>query len=57
MAIGRNRSGIDSGEIDYTLMYERFEKQSIGSLEDIIITLKVLIKKCDNRIIELEVKE
>lgn len=54
VAIVRNRSGIDSGEIDYTLKCDRFEKQSVGCLEDIISTMKTLIVKCQERMAELK---
>lgn len=57
MAIVRNRSGIDSGEIDYCLMVTRFERMSIGCLEDAIRTLDVLRSRCSERIQELEKSE
>jgi hypothetical protein len=53
IAIVRNRSGIDAGEIDYTLRTEKFDNQSIGSLKDMIVTMHNLIGKCQDRIVEL----
>ena len=50
MAVVRNRSGIDSGEIDYSLMIERFENLSDGCLMDCMDTLGVLAAKCKNLI-------
>ena len=50
MAVVRNRSGIDSGEIDYSLMLEKFEGLSIGCLMDCMDTLGVLASKCKERI-------
>lgn len=49
MAIVVNRSGVDSGEIDYSLPIEKFEKLSMGQLEDCIRSLKLLIRKCEIR--------
>lgn len=54
MAVVRNRSGIDAGEVDYSLMCAKFDKLSIGCLEDVIATLKTLKKKCEVRIEELK---
>jgi len=50
MAVVRNRSGIDSGEIDYSLSIDRFDKLSIGCLMDCIDTLGVLAGKCKDEI-------
>lgn len=57
MAVVRNRSGIDSGEIDMTLMIKRFERMSIGCLKDAIKTLEVLRLRCVKRIQDLEFEE
>lgn len=54
MAVVRNRSGMDSGEIDYNLMTDKFEQMSIGCLKDALITLGVLADKCRERIKVLE---
>ena len=54
MAVVRNRSGKDSGEIDYNLMCDKFDRMSIGCLQDAIVTLNVLQKKCIDRIRELK---
>lgn len=53
MAVVRNRSGIDSGEIDYSIPVDKFDKQSIQSLEEIKTELARLIKKCEDRIREV----
>lgn len=53
MAVVRNRSGIDSGEIDYSIPVAKFQKQDVGSLVDIHETLCVLCEKVRNRISEL----
>ena len=50
MAVVRNRSGIDAGEIDYTLRVAKFDRMSVGCLEDAIKTIDVLRKKCADRI-------
>jgi len=49
MAIVRNRSGMDAGEIDYSLMTKKFEKMSLGCLLDCMSTLCVLATKCQDR--------
>lgn len=54
VAVVRNGSGVDAGEIDYTLNCARFDRQDKGSLEDIMETLSVLISKCNGRIKELK---
>lgn len=46
MAVVRNRSGIDSGEIDYNIKVEKFERMSVGCLDDAIATLDELKEKC-----------
>lgn len=53
-AIVRNRSGIDSGEIDYHLKMDRFERMSIYCLKNALQTIEVLKTRCLNRIVELE---
>lgn len=54
MAVVRNRSGIDSGEIDYNLNVARFDRMSRGCLEDAVKTLGVLRQRCVERLRELE---
>ena len=49
MAVVRNRSGISSGEIDYHVPVERFEKQSVGCLMEIRRELLFLIQMVDDR--------
>ena len=53
MAVVRNRSGIDAGEIDYNLSVDKFDRMSIGCLLDTITTLKTLIDKCEDKISQL----
>ena len=50
MAVVRNRSGIDSGEIGYSILVARFEAQTKNSLVEIINILDILKDKCLNRI-------
>lgn len=50
MAVVCNRSGIDAGEIDYSLPIEKFHAMGIGQLEDCLKTLQVLSAKCSDRI-------
>lgn len=57
MAVVRNRSGIDSGEIDYSLMVAKFDRLSIGCLQDAIETMDILQRKCADRILELKRQE
>ena len=54
MAVVRNRSGMDAGEIDYTLMSYKFDGQSEPSLREIVKTLGQLNKKCLERIEQLK---
>ena len=54
MAVVRNRSGIDAGEIDYTLSVEKFDNLRGGCLEDVIETLGILKKKCEQRLKEVQ---
>lgn len=54
IAVVRNRSGIDAGEIDYNLNVKRFERMSIGCLNDAIKMLDVLRQRCIDRRCELE---
>lgn len=54
MYVGRNRSGIDSGNIDYGIFVSKFERMSIGCLEDSLKSLKVLEGRVLDRISELK---
>lgn len=54
MAVVRNRSGIDSGEIDYSIPIQKFERQDLGSLGEIMHTLDVLKNRCLERIDEVK---
>lgn len=54
MYIGRNRSGIDSGEIDYGIFIDKFERMSIRCLEDSLRSLAVIKERIDARLIELK---
>lgn len=54
VAVVRNRSGIDAGEIDYTLMCDKFDRMSVGCLKDGLRTLDVLKQKFQDRIKKLE---
>jgi hypothetical protein len=54
MAVVRNRSGESAGEIDMDLFTERFEKLCIGDLDDVLITLNTLSKRCMIRKKELK---
>lgn len=51
--VGRNRSGQDSGQIDYGIRINRFEDLSTSDLEDMIKTLNVLISKTNERLLHL----
>lgn len=53
IAIVRNRSGVDAGEIDYSLKVDKFEKMSIGCLKDTLKTMSVLETKIKDRLTEL----
>ncbi len=53
IAIVRNRSGVDCGEIDYNIRGERFDNQDIKSIFEIISALKDLINRCQDRIDEI----
>jgi hypothetical protein len=52
--IGRNRSGIDSGEIDYGIFMSKFERMSVGCLEDALKSLNVIETRIKERIEELQ---
>ncbi len=54
MYIGRNRSGIDSGEIDYGIFTDKFERMSIHCLKDALRSLRVIQERIDERIKKLE---
>ena len=54
MAVVRNRSGIDSGEIDYSIMSDKFDQQQIPCLKEIMATLSQLRMKCQDRIDEVK---
>lgn len=48
LGVVRNRSGIDSGEIDYNIRCHKLSNQSKGCLQDILSTLdclKIEVKK------------
>ena len=53
MAVVRNRSGIDSGEIDYTLMVDRFENLSYADLMAVMGTLEDLVDRTAKRLRDL----
>lgn len=50
LAVVRNRSGIDSGEIDYSIRSDRFERQDAFSLLEIAKTLDALKVKVAEQI-------
>ena len=50
IAIVRNRSGIDSGEIDYNLKCEKFDNLSQYDLGQMLKTIKVLQSKCEDKL-------
>jgi hypothetical protein len=53
MAVVRNSSGIDSGELDYSIKSDRFENLSfkdILKVKDVLIDLST---KCNERIAEM----
>ena len=54
MYVGRNRSGMDAGEIDYGIFTDKFDCMSVGCLEDALKSLDVLRARCSERIIELK---
>ncbi len=54
MYIGRNRSGIDSGEIDYGIYIDKFERMSVHCLKDALRSLKVIETRVHERIKELD---
>lgn len=52
--IGRNRSGIDAGKIDYGVRVEKFENMSVFDLKEALVSLSVIKEKIEERILELE---
>ena len=48
--IGRNRSGIDSGNIDYGIITDKFERMSIVCLNDSLQSLRVIKDRIKERI-------
>ena len=57
MYIGRNRSGIDSGKIDYGIFTDKFDRMSIGCLEDSLKSLKVLQDRIEERLKQLKIRQ
>ncbi len=53
MAVVRNRSGVDSGEIDYELMVERFENLSYADLMAALAMLETLVDRTAKRLRDL----
>ena len=53
MAVIKHRSGVDSGEIDYSIMVERFNSQSVSRLQEILDTLEMLKIKVVDRMKEI----
>jgi hypothetical protein len=53
MAIVRNRSGMDAGEIDWIISSLKFDRQQVPCLKDIIKNLDYLRNRCSERINEL----
>jgi hypothetical protein len=54
MYIGRNRSGIDSGCIDYGIFLEKFDRMSVGDLDDALNLLLALEKRILARVAEIQ---
>ena len=50
LAVVRNRSGMDAGEIDFSIPVDKFEGQRVTCLNEIIKTLDHLKSECINRI-------
>lgn len=48
MAVVRNRSGIDSGEIDYSIKVDRFDKLSERDLNEVLN----MLDRLEHRVIE-----
>ena len=53
MAVVRNRSGIDSGEIDYSIKCDRFERLNVADLCEVIKTINILGRRCTERLAEI----
>lgn len=53
MYVGRNRSGIDSGRIDYGIFVDKFERMSLPDLFDSLETIEVIVSRIKERIVEL----
>lgn len=53
MYIGRNRSGIDSGCIDYGIFTDRFDRMCIKDLKDCLRSIDVIEQRVRERIAEL----
>jgi hypothetical protein len=54
MYVGRNRSGMDAGEIDYGIYLAKFERMSLGDLTDALKSLDIMKNRVLSRITELE---
>lgn len=54
MAVVRNRSGMDSGDLDFMIHCSGFDALDRSSLFDVIVLLQFLAKRCQVRIEELE---
>lgn len=53
MAIVRNSSGCDSGEIDCSIKCDRFDRLRPEELKDALRMLEILKTRCEDRIKEL----
>ena len=53
VAVVINRSGIDSGEVDYSIPIDRFEKLRPTTLKAVIEELNFLKRKFRKRLLEL----
>lgn len=51
MAVVRNRSGVDSGEIDFNIKTYRFDSLNERDLKRTIFILKRLIEECNKKLI------
>ena len=54
MAVVRNRSGIDAGEIDYSVMWDKFGRLNGKDLRECKKTLMQLAEKCEEQIRVIE---
>jgi hypothetical protein len=52
--IGRNRSGIDAGQIDYGIFTDKFDRMSEGCLNDALRSLEVIRKRIEERLEQLK---